>query len=150
MQKNTWFYSLISPLDASQVADLQAKFDTFTQNWKSHGTPVNGRIHIEYGQFVVVKSDISDERPSGCSIDSMRKAVEQILQQQGLKWADAATIFYKNGETIHQTDFRKIPDLILAGELSENSLVFDHSLNNSDDLNMWVREMKDTWLKRYL
>lgn len=151
MQKNTWFYSLLAPLTTKQVADLQARFDGFTNNWKSHGTPVNGKINIQYNQFVVAQSDISDERPSGCSIDSMRKAIETILKEDGLEWADAAKVFYKNGDnSIQQSDFRQIPQLLTKGEISAESVVFDHSLNNSDDLTLWERPMKETWLKRYL
>lgn len=151
MQKNTWFYSLLTQLTTKQVADLQARFDVFTTNWKSHGTPVNGKISIQYNQFVVAQSDISDERPSGCSIDSMRKAIEMILKEEGLEWADSAKIFYKKRDNhIQLIDFRQIPQLLTTGELSAESVVFDHSLNNSDDLTLWERPMKETWLKRYL
>ncbi|GAB4412640.1 MAG: hypothetical protein OHK0039_18780 [Bacteroidia bacterium] len=151
MQRYTWFFSLPTPLDAAQAATLQQDFDRFAAQWKSHGTPVEGMIGIRYGQFIVARAQPDSERPSGCSIDSLRRGIEQILQRHGLAWAEAAIVFYRDaGGAVQHADFRQIPTLVAAGTLTGDTIVFDHTLGQSDDLSQWELPLKQTWLKRYL
>lgn len=151
MQQYTWIYSLSEVLSAAQNETLNARFQAFVQNWKSHGTPIKGSIAIHYQRFVIVQSDKEEERPSGCSIDSMRKSVESILGEFGLSYTDASLIYYRNqANEIVSTHFKNIPNLIASSELNGNTVVFDNTLSSSDDLSKWEVELAQTWLKRYL
>lgn len=151
MQQYTWFFSLEHPVAEAQQAALQADFDRFTAQWKTHGQPVEGLIGLRHGQFVVVQANPGQARPSGCSIDSLKRGVEQILGQHQLTWLDPAWVFYRAADgQIKRVLFRQIPALIASGELTGDSLVFDHSLNQSDDLSRWEVPLRDTWLRRYL
>ncbi len=151
MQQYTWFFSLEKPLSAEEEAALQSDFDRFTAQWKSHGTPVSGLIQIRYGRFVVVQADPSQARPSGCSIDSLKRGVEELLRRRDIAWLDPAWVFYRrdNGE-IDKVMFNQIPALLADGEMHAETLVFDHSLAQSDDLSRWEVPMQQTWLSRYL
>lgn len=151
MQQYTWFFSLAQPIDAQQQAQLQADFDAFTAQWKSHGTPVSGLINLRYGQFVVVQASPDEARPSGCSIDSLKRGVEGILQRHALTWLDPAWVFYRDAQgEIKRTLFNQVPALLVSGEMHEDTVVFDHSLSQTDDLARWEVPMRDTWLSRYL
>lgn len=151
MQQYTWIYSLEAPLSPSLSETLRQDFQHFLQQWKSHGTPVSGSILIKYDRFVVLQADMGTDRPSGCSIDSMRKAVEGILHKHQLATLPANYVFYLLGDnTLAHADFRSLPELLAAGILTPETTVFDHSLNQSDDLTLWERPLKDTWMKRYV
>lgn len=151
MQSYTWIYSLTDEISSEKVATLRNDFDQFTQEWKSHGTPVDGLIRIFYNRFVVIQSDPGVNRPSGCSIDSLKKAIGQILTQHELKWLDAAYVFFRNSEgNIQHTHFQQIPTKVASGDLLASTTVFDHSLSQSDDMSKWEVPMEDTWLRRYL
>jgi hypothetical protein len=150
MQQYTWIYSLNEALSAAQNEALSAQFQAFSQNWKSHGTPVEGNVNIHYQRFIIVQADMQSERPSGCSIDSMRKTVENVLNAQGLSYTDAAQIYCRNAENeIVSVNFREISALLEKGEMNENTLVFDNTLSNSDDLSKWEVPLGQTWLKRF-
>lgn len=146
-----WFYSLTNTLSAAEVESLSQAFDAFLAQWKSHGTPVTGKIDIKYARFVHISLAENSENPSGCSIDAMRHAVEKILVSQQLTWAEASNVFFKaaNGE-IMNTDFRKIPQLIAENMLHADSIVFDNSLSNTGLIEKWEVKMADTWMKRYI
>lgn len=151
MQLYTWFYSLSHALTDTQMEALQADFDTFLTQWKSHGVPVEGMIEIRYNQFIVIKSDSRDSRPSGCSIDSLKKSVGAILDRHGLEVLDPAHVFYRKADgSITQTHFKDMAALAKAGELQANTTVFDNSLGHSDDMSRWEMSLKDTWMKRVL
>lgn len=151
MQQYTWFFTLPAPLTAPQRDALSADFAAFTAQWKTHGQPVRGLIEIRYDRFVIAQADPAEARPSGCSIDSLKRGIAQTLQQHGLSWLDAGYICYRQAsgqiETVH---FSALEDLVARGALTADTLVFDHSLDQSDDLTQWEVPLKQTWLKRYL
>lgn len=151
MQSYTWFYSLPNSLTESQEQALKVDFETFLHQWKSHGTPVEGMIQLKHRQFVIIQSNPADSRPSGCSIDSLKRAIEQILSRHGLQWVDASNVFYidKTGE-IQRVNFRELPQLIEAKTIGPDTIVLDHTLSQSDDLSLWERPLSQTWMKRYL
>ena len=151
MQSYTWFFSLANPLTEAQEAALLRDFQAFTDQWKSHGTPVTGLIQVKYKRFVIAQASPNAARPSGCSIDSLRRGIDQILAQHRIAHLDPSQVFFRteNGEIRH-ADFRQIPQLISTGEIQTDSLVFDHSLSHSDDLSKWEVALHTTWLARYL
>ena len=151
MQAYTWFYSLATTLTDSQEAALLADFSAFTRQWQSHGTPVEGLIQVKYKRFVIAQANPADSRPSGCSIDSLKRGIEHILTQHQLPWLDAAYVFFrKDTDDIQAVHFREITSLVQSGALKAETTVFDHSLSQSDDLSKWEVPLKQTWLKRHL
>ena len=151
MQLHTWFYSLSEELTDTQTAALNADFEAFLSQWKSHGVPVDGMIEIRHGQFIVIKSDASESRPSGCSIDSLKRSVMAILNKHGLDVLDAAHVFYRGADgKIIPIHFRELTALAKAGILHADTIVFDNSLGQSDDMSKWEMRLSDTWMKRVL
>jgi hypothetical protein len=151
MQQYTWFYSLKDELSPEKEAELQQEFKTFTDQWETHGKSVDGLIQIKYGRFVIAQASPEDARPSGCSIDSLRRGIDQILSTRGYKTLDNGYVFFKDetGE-IQEVHFRELPQYIDGGRLKAETPVLDHSLSQSDDLSLWERPLQATWLKRYL
>lgn len=146
-----WFYSLTHTLTSAEAESLSQAFAAFLAQWKSHGTPVTGKIDIKYARFIHISLSENSENPSGCSIDSMRHAVEKILLSHQLTWAEASNVFFRaeNGE-IMNTDFRQIPQLVADNILNPETIVFDNSLSNTGLVEKWEVKMADTWMRRYL
>jgi hypothetical protein len=151
MQRHTWVYSLTTPLSDSAAAKLQHDLDLIAESWKSHGKPLKGMIEIKYQRFVIARALPEFGLPSGCSIDSLRHALDETFARNGLSWFDPSEVFYKDSEgNLAHADFRALPGLIAQGTVHANTVVFDHTMNQSDDLNLWERPLHQTWLKRYL
>ena len=73
-----WIYQssrLFTMGEALQIEDL---LNTFTENWKSHGTPVKGYGNLFFGQFVVLMADENATGVSGCSTDSSVRMIKEI------------------------------------------------------------------------
>jgi hypothetical protein len=151
MQQYTWIYSLGQPLDAAAESRLRAGLEAFIQRWKTHGDPVRGAFDVRHGRFVIVQADPQDLRPSGCSIDSMRKAVEETLRAQGLEALDPGVLFYRDGSgAICQLHHRGLKQALETGLLHAATPVFDHTLGQSDDLSRWEVPLSATWMARFL
>ncbi|MDX2284324.1 MAG: hypothetical protein NW241_09185 [Bacteroidia bacterium] len=151
MQQYTWIYSLGQPLDTAAESRLRAGLEAFVQRWKTHGEPVRGAFDVRHGRFVLVQADPQDHRPSGCSIDSMRKAVEETLRAQDLSVLDPGILFYRDAEgAICQLHHRELKSAIETGLLHAGTPVFDHTLGQSDDLSRWEVPLSSTWMARFL
>ena len=151
MQQYTWFFTLPAPLTATAREALSRDFAAFTAQWKSHGTPVQGLIEIRYDRFVVAQANPDDARPSGCSIDSLKRGIAHILERHGMQWLDAGYVAYRDAAGhVQLTHFSQLDALVAGGTLRADTIVFDHSLGQSDDLTQWEVPLKQTWLKRYL
>lgn len=151
MQQYTWFYTFAQPISTETALLLESDFRAFLAKWQSHGTPIAGDIYLKYGQFVVVQSSNEANRPSGCSIDGMKRAVETLLQKYGIACVDAAHIAYRNtAEEIEIVHFQEMGKRIAAQQVDAHTLVFDHSLNDSDDLSKWEQPLAQTWMRRWL
>ena len=151
MQLYTWIFSLAESLSDSQKSQLEQSFASYLAKWNSHGRPLKALILVRHNRFVIVQADPTENRPSGCSIDSLKRAVTQILEDQGLKSVDASRVHYQDaGGEIASLDFRELPKAIQSGQLHENTLVFDHSLGQSDDLSRWEVTLQNSWMKRFL
>lgn len=151
MQSYTWFFSLKDELDPNTFQALKQDFDRFTAQWKTHGKPVDGLIQIRHKRFVIAQSNPGDDRPSGCSIDSLRRGIEEILQKHQLKTFDNGYVFFVGEEgDIQEVHFRELPDYVKGGRLSAHTMILDHTLSQTDDLNKWEAPLQSTWLKRYL
>ncbi|MEO0898187.1 MAG: hypothetical protein AAFY71_17380 [Bacteroidota bacterium] len=151
MQEYTWFFSLKNELKLEQKEALEKDFATFTAQWQTHGTPVDGLVSIKYDRFIIAQASPTVARPSGCSIDSLKRGITQILQHHQLKTLDNGYVFYRNEEgQIDEVHFRELPQYVDGGRLTASTIVLDHSLSQTDDLGKWEMPLQATWLKRFL
>ncbi len=151
MQLYTWIFSLESTLTEAQNTQLEQTFQRYLEKWNSHGRPISAQILVRHNRFVLVQADPDENRPSGCSIDSLKRAVSQILEAEGLNSVDASRVFYKDPTgKVASIDFRELPNALKEGTISPETQVFDHSLGQSDDLSRWEVSLQDTWMKRFL
>jgi hypothetical protein len=140
-----WVYSLLREISEIEKLNIISHFQHFLLQWKSHGDRVVGEIELFHNQFIVVKYTENGAIPSGCSIDGMKHAVEKILEEAGMAWADGARVFYRNSNgKITHTDFRSLPSLLDSKEITAETKVFDY-LNGTGEM-----ELAESWMRRYI
>lgn len=119
------------------------------KQWKSHGADVPGQFDIKYDRFLLIQAEPGTT--SGCSIDSMNHGVDEILANHSLKTLPHNFIFYKNSEgELSQVDFREVKSAIQQGSMGPDTVIFDSSLAQSNDLARWEVKLADSWLARFL
>ena len=147
--QHTWIFQLAEDIPADQQAPLQASLVRLTADWKAHGAPVPGEADIRHDRFVVVQAEPGST--SGCSIDAMTHGVEDLLSQAQLRLLPPNYIFFRHDDgTLDHLDFRDMPEAIRDGRLHAGTIVYDSSLNQTNDLKRWEVKLQDSWLARDL
>ncbi len=151
MQKDTWFYILSSELSENQETTLKYELEQFIKLWKSHGSPISGETKIIEKKIIIIQADTLIEKPSGCSIDSMKKSIEKILHTLSLSWLPPSMLLYRDKQgKIETLDFRQIKNLIQEDRINPDTIFFDFSLNQTDNIEYLEAPLSETWMKRFL
>lgn len=138
-----WIFPLDRPVtDAVQTAVSQALAD-----WQAHKQPVQSRLTVVDGYFVVVEA-LSDT--SGCGIDWLQKAVTQVLAAAGYSVQDAAQVYYQGAAGVTRVHFQEVPALLAAGILRQETPVYDHTCVHRGSLEGFRTTVGQCWLSRYL
>lgn len=142
-----WVFPLVRPLDSRESNIFLEKVDRFMAEWVSHQMEVTVARDWKYNQFLLVGADESRVDISGCSNDSLFRAVKTIQQEMGLPFADSSFIFYRDGEKIQCVTRDQFRDLVKQGQVNENTIVFNNTLQNLGEFRqeLWETPMKNSW-----
>src|SRR5690606_23366861 len=129
-----WIFTADQPLSASTTEALQTRMDAFFTEWASHGRAVSGAGTVLADRFLAVAAHL-DGGVSGCGIDSMTHAVEEIARELGFGWADALQIAYREASgavrVVPRPAFRA---LVRDGAVTAETPVFVTTLDSLGDL----------------
>lgn len=147
--QHVWIFQLaLAPSDATKAAILH-ELDAFMAVWKAHGSPVPGKAEIKHDRFVVVVAEPG--HASGCSIDSMTKGVNDILSKQGIAVLGPENVFFReNDGNLAHVDFKEIRGAVQSGRLHADTIVFDSTMGQSNDLTRWEVPLHTTWMARFV
>lgn len=147
--QHIWIFQLAQAIEPSAETKLKSELDQLMAGWKAHGSPVPGRSEIRHKRFVIVRAEPGST--SGCSIDSMTHGVEALLGQAGVQVLPASDILYRDQDgNIAGIDFREVGKAIGEGIMGPDTLIFDMSLGQTQDLDRFEIRLADSWLKRFL
>lgn len=147
--QHVWIFQLKNGLAQAAVEAINRDLQVLMAEWKAHGTPVPGQASVRHDRFIVVQA--TPGATSGCSIDSMTHGVEAILEKQKVEVLPPNFIYFRNAANqLDYVDFREIKSLIESGDLLPNSVIYDSSMGQSNDLSKWEVKLSDSWLSRYL
>ncbi len=133
-----WVFSLAERASPDQVALLKRALTEFMAEWRAHGAPVSGCFAVVEDRFILVAADSLGATVSGCSIDSMVKAVETAVRDLPLTLADPSVIFYRapSGE-IRALPRGEFKALATASDFDRSTPVFNPVLSS-------VRELRES------
>lgn len=145
-----WAYPISKLLSEKELNDLLTTGFDFISEWTAHNKKLKASFEIFENRILLVKVDESFEIASGCSIDKLTQFIKKTELSFGIELLNrflVACVINKKIEVIHATEIKK---LLLTNVISENTFVYNTSISNQNELNGWLNEIKNTWLKRYL
>lgn len=142
-----WVFPLQESLSLEAAAELGAQIQSFLSSWDSHGAQVLGSYLVSHARFLLVAADPESCSVSGCSIDSLYRAVEELLAARSLKVANLADVFYLADGQVEQVTRAEFKQLAQSGELNEETLVFDTSIQSLGNFQngQWLLPRRDSW-----
>ena len=95
-----WAFALSRPAESHTEIEILTRLGVFCDSWTSHQSPVIGSAYIYKQRFLLLAADAANI--SGCSIDQMRKGVNEILTPMHLELLDSRMVVWIN----HQGEWR--------------------------------------------
>lgn len=143
-----WVFAAARPLDDTQQADLLAQVDDFLHRWAAHGAPVVGGRAMRYGRFLLVGADERATGVSGCSIDTLFRALGDLEASTGVPLRDSSLVYWRDAagevQAAPRAAFRALAG---AGEVGVDTTVFDNTVGVVGDIRggRWELPMRESW-----
>jgi hypothetical protein len=151
MKNRVWVYLSNKVLDDTTVASLKEDLQHFLTGWNAHGTALSASADILYKYFIIIKADEEKFSASGCSIDKQFQFIKAAEQKYGLSLLNRLVIAYKAGDDVKVVHSSKVPVLLEAGQLNENTIVFNVAVADESELqNNFEIPLNKSWLAKFL
>src|SRR5690606_24174094 len=144
-----WIYQSNRELTEQESQWVANKLSDFTRQWAAHGKQLAARAEVRFNRFIILFLNEAMEAASGCSIDSSVRFLKDIEKELSIDLFDRMQIAYRKGDAIEAVPRSEFEKLIDSGEVTENTIVFNNTVANSEELaSNWEVPMKDSWHAR--
>ena len=159
-----WIYTLSKKLTEEQEIDLKNRCQTFVSGWTAHDTSLDASFGLYKHRLLIFKVDETKYAASGCSIDKQLRLVKELEQVFAPSKASEAEILeapfellnrllvaYEMNGVVEVVKASEIKELLTNITISKDTLVYDNTITNSDELNSsWKKPLSETYLAKYL
>ena len=115
------------------------------RNWNAHNRDLIAGVTILENHFIVVALDESKNKASGCSIDSLQLKIQKLEIELSISLMNKLNVYYKKDGVIECINY-----LNLKGNVDSHTLFYDLTIQKKEDLNTYLKFIKDGWCNRYL
>jgi hypothetical protein len=144
-----WIYQSSRELTADEAILILKRLEEFTEGWKAHGKQLAARAEIRHNRFVIIFLNEQVAAATGCSIDKSVHLLKAIEKELGIDLFDRMRIAYRKGDSIVDVSRAGFEQAIEAGEVDENTIVFDNTVQTSGELDTrWEVPAKESWHAR--
>jgi hypothetical protein len=144
-----WIYQCNRLFSLGEALDIEKMLEQFTEQWKSHGTPVKGEAHLFFGQFIILLADETATGVSGCSTDSSVRLIKDIEQQYKVNMFDRTTLALVVNDKIQLLPLSQLEYAVANGFVNADTLYFNNLVQTKEELeNNWIIPVKDSWLNK--
>jgi len=151
MDNRVWVYLSDKTFSPEVETGIKADIQTFLNDWNAHGTSLSASYAILHHHFIIVKADEEKFSASGCSIDKQLRFVKEAEQKYGLSLLNRLIVAYKEGNDIKVVHSAKIPELLVAGQINESTIVFNVGVGNDAEFAAKFEiPLKESWLAKFL
>lgn len=145
-----WIYQGERKFSPQEKEIIDKSAANFVAQWAAHGKDLAATYRIEYDQFLIFMVDETQHAASGCSIDSSVALIREIEKHLGISMLDRSKVAFLKNEEVSLKPFNELKRLVESGEITEETLVFDNSIDNLGEWqDNWLIPAGKSWLKRY-
>ncbi|MBP7556676.1 MAG: hypothetical protein KA821_10450 [Chitinophagaceae bacterium] len=146
-----WIYQSGRLLSLGEALEVEDMLNEFTQNWKSHGTPVKGAAYLFFGQFIVLMADETATGVSGCSTDSSVRLIKDIEQKLGISLFDRTSLAFVVKDKVQLLPLAQFNYALGQQYINGDTLYFNNLVQTKKELEEnWIIPVKESWLARKL
>src|SRR5437868_11412625 len=91
-----WIFGSDKPLSGAVADTMLAEVDAYLDQWKAHGFPLRAAREWRDNRFLIIGIDPTAEQASGCSIDGLFRALQQLQTTIGAQMVGGGRVFYRD------------------------------------------------------
>lgn len=146
-----WVFQSSRPFSVGEEAEASLFLRDFTDRWQVHGSPVKAAFDIRYNQFIILAADENYNAPSGCSIDSAVRAIQDLEGLVGTKLFDRQQAAFLVEDRILLIPTSQLKQKFAEGIWNEDTPSFNNLVATKNQLeDEWIIPARNNWVKRYI
>ena len=146
-----WIYPSSRKLSDLEVKEILHLFDNFLNQWTTHNKKLLASVEIPYNRFIVIGLDSNFQSPSGCSIDSSVRFIQQLEKVYDIILLDKMNVTFKQGEFLAYKTLIDFKKMIKQGSVNKNTIVFNNLVNDVKEYRtLWETTINKSWHSRFL
>ncbi len=150
MTERVWIYVISKELSEEQLSMLTLNCKAFVDGWTAHEIKLAASFEIFKKRLLIFKVDESAYNASGCSIDKLQRFVKEQEIHFNMELLNRLLVVYDKNEEPIVVHSSKITELLQSGEINNETLIYDNTINSSLQWAEWKKPLKNTWLSKYL
>ena len=149
-QSPIWIFQANKTVDISFIKKIENDTINFLNSWTSHNIEIKSSFKIIHNLFLIISVESNFSSPSGCSLDKLINFVKEINKLYNIDFLDRLNISYRYENIIKVVNIAEFKKLILDGLISTDTIVFNNTIRNKDELNKnWETKALNSWHKKY-
>ncbi|MVM39842.1 hypothetical protein GO730_23225 [Spirosoma sp. HMF3257] len=145
-----WVYQANHSLTYGDVKTIEEILKPALHQWAAHGQPLLASAKVVENRFIVVGVDEGYSLPSGCSIDSSMRTIQEIGRQLSVDFFDRSAAVQLTDGTVRTFTLPMIKTAVTEELIKPDTLVFNTLVQTKAEfLAAWRIPAVDSWLKRY-
>jgi hypothetical protein len=146
-----WIYQLNRLLQPEEEQEMQPLLDTFVSQWDAHGQLLAAGAEIRFKHFVILRVNVKQTPPSGCSVDSSVRFLKQLESQFDLQLFDRLMIACLIDEQVQLFSKSSLKDAYKEGRVDDQTLFFNNLVDRYDQLEaQWLIPLHQSWVYPFL
>ncbi len=143
-----WIYQSDRELTTEEQSNLRSELEKFVSEWTAHNVALSGSFEVLHDRFIVIMIDESKTSASGCSIDKCFNFLKKMESQMNVNFMNRLLLAYKDQDAIKLLPKNKFEELLKAGQLTEETIVFNNLIEKKSELKTkWQIPVKESWHK---
>lgn len=126
-----WVFASDRELTGDSEAAVLDAVDNFLTAWKAHGVPLVCARDWRDNRFLAIGVDVNAENASGCSIDGLFRALQQLERIIGSKLVGGGRVFYRTANGIEATSREQFAEQVKRREIARKTPVFDTGVSTA-------------------
>lgn len=145
-----WTFIISKALSDNELSLITEAGTKFVTGWTAHEQKLSATFKIYKNRIIIVKVNEEVIGASGCSIDKLTHFIKQLEIEFNIELLNRLLVAYKSGNEVSVVHSSKIKELLQANIINENTIIYNTSVLNQNEFQIWEQPLKNTWLSKYL
>ena len=142
-----WIYQASRLLSDREAAQVNKAVEVFATEWSAHNKSLQASGILKHRLFLILGVNESQNKASGCSVDSSVRFVKELETLSGISFLDKMNVAIRQGADVNVYGADELIDLYKQGHVSDSTLTFDNTLNVKEQLqSKWEIPFSESWL----